>query len=134
MAQIQAQVNEVDEAMHKQTSGDDDDNLEPGASKGIQELISSSPSEPPVIASSSSFEKGKKMFGVSILRSQQPPVTLSSLESLGVENLTFQNFCARLATWINRMFPMYGCPFVPGVSHITLQADDKVSFASDLVW
>ena len=135
-AQIQAQVDEVDEAMHKQTSGDDDDDddIEPGASKGIQELISSSPSVPPVIASSSSFEKGKKIFGVSILRSQQPPVTLSSLESLGVENPTFRNFRARLATWINRTFPMYGCPFAPGVSRVTLQADDKVSFASGPVW
>ena len=102
---------------------------------GTQELIGSLLSVPPVIASGLSLdsEKGKKIFSVSILQSQQPPVMLGSLESLEAEDPTFQNFHARLETWINRMFPMYGCPFAPGLSHVDLQADDKASFASGLV-
>lgn len=140
MGHIWAQVNEVDEAMCKQTDGDDgynnnnnnDNNIEHGTLMSTQELIGSWLSVPPVIASGSSLdsEKGKKIFGVSVLQLQQPPVMLGSLESLEAEDPTFQNFCARLETWINRMFPMYGCPFAPGLSCINLQADDKVSFAS----
>ena len=109
VGRIQAQVDEVDEAMHKQTDGDDgndgynndnndnnndnnnNNNIEHGTSMGTQELIGSSLSLPPVIASGSSLdsEKGKKIFGVSVLRSQQPPVMLGSLESLEAEDPTF---------------------------------------------
>ena len=154
VAHIRSEVDEVDEAMRRQTTdgdgnddnddndNDNDDNydndndMERGASKGAKELISSSLSVPPIVDGGSSLdsEKGKKIFGVSTLRSQQPPVTLGYLESLGAEDPSFRNFRARLATWINRTFPMYGCPFAPGLSRVALQADDKVSFASGPVW
>ena len=145
MAQIKAELNEIDEeAMLRQTTGgDDDDNdgnnnnnddnnnngIEHNALNSTQEVISPSPSVPQIDSGLSSGQ-GSKIFGVSILQSQQPPVTLGSLESLG---LTFQNFHAKLSAWINQTFPMYGCPFVPGLSCITLQVNDKASFASGLI-
>jgi hypothetical protein len=131
-AQIQAEVDEIDEDTRRQTTDDNDhDDLERDASKDAQELISPSVLAPPIDSvNGSSSEQGNKTFGVSVLRSQQPPVTLDSLESLGP---TFRNFRGRLAHWINNTFPTYGCPFAPGLLTVALQADDKASFASGLV-
>ena len=147
---MRAEVDEVDEAIRRQmtdgddSNGDSDDNDcendndcdndnnrdddERDASKSAQGLISSSLLVPPS-ESGLSFGQGKKIYSVSILRSQQPAVTLGSLDSRGAEDPTFRNFHARLATWINRTFPVYGCPFGPGLSRVALQADDQASFA-----
>ena len=110
-----AEVDEVDEAIRRQTTDSDDsdgdsdnnncendknrdndndrDDDERDASKSAQGLISSSLLVPPS-ESGSSFGQGKKIYGVSILRSQQPAVMLGSLDSCGAEDPTFRNFRA----------------------------------------
>jgi hypothetical protein len=72
--------------------------------------------------------------GATILQSQQPPVTLGSLEGLGAQNRSFRNFRARLAAWLTLMMPVYGFSFAPDHTRVELQANDKVGFASDMIF
>ncbi len=74
--------------------------------------------------------------GAVVLRSRQPPVTFEALELGGLEarNPTFRGFRAKLAAWLTEVLPLYGFSFAPGCMRVEFQADDKVSFASDLVF
>ncbi|KAI9452698.1 hypothetical protein BJY52DRAFT_1190101 [Lactarius psammicola] len=85
---------------------------------------------------SSSYQRRNMMFdaGVIILQSQQRPVTLEAVGDLEAQNPTFKNFHVNLADWLTANLPLYGFSFAPGSMCVEFQADDQVSFASDLVF
>lgn len=105
------------------------------ASGSTQEQQIGSSLEPPVHGGLS-FRKRRSTAdaGAVILRSQQSPVTLGSLEDSGAQNQTFRNFRARLAAWLTHALPVYGFSFAPGYANVEFQADDMVSLISDLVF
>ena len=91
--------------------------------------------EPPV-RGGSSCQGRRTTFdaGAVILRSQQAPVTFEALEAQRAQDRPFRNFRARLAAWLTVTMPLYHFSFAPDCTRVEFQVDDKVSFASDLVF
>ncbi|KAF8258702.1 hypothetical protein EI94DRAFT_1910877 [Lactarius quietus] len=68
--------------------------------------------------------------GAVTLGSQQPPLTLSYLESLTGQESHFINFRHRLSKWLTDMFNAYKYPFPPGCTCVTEYQSMKVCYES----
>jgi hypothetical protein len=120
---IQGQIDEVDAAnQHEQELDADETEIdapEDSLSQNIDPF-----SEPPSVG----IQTGKTLeAGAITLGSQQPPLELSSLESLQDRGSLFSNFQTRLSDWLTDMFKAYHYKFPPGHDHVELQGTDRVS-------
>ncbi|KAI9445866.1 hypothetical protein H4582DRAFT_2069128 [Lactarius indigo] len=113
---------------HVQTL-DDDDNVEDALGSTQEQDIGPSLGPTLTVHDGSSHQGRSTTFGAGavVLRSQQPPVTLKTLEGTNAENPTFRNFRARLATWLTVVLPQYNFSFAPGCTRVEFQDDDKIT-------
>ncbi|KAI9428775.1 hypothetical protein H4582DRAFT_2091022 [Lactarius indigo] len=129
-ALIRDQIDELDAAAscHVQTL-DDDDDVEDALGSTQEQDIGPSLGPTLTVHDGSSHQGRSTTFdaGAVVLRSQQPPVTLKTLEGTNAENPTFRNFRARLATWLTVVLPQYNFSFAPGCTRVEFQDDDKIT-------
>jgi hypothetical protein len=128
-ALIRDQIDEFDAAIIREQATGDDELLERDAPGSTGEHIDPPPILEPPVADNLSYQRRRVTFeaGAITLRSQQPPLALSYLESLRDQGSIFSNFRARLSTWLTSMFPLYGFSFPLGCTRVEFQGTDKVS-------
>lgn len=126
-ALIRDQIDEVDSAARDQATGDDE--MEQDAPVRAQEHTADPSGEELSVVDNLPYQRRRSTFeaGAATLRSRQPPVELSHLESLEDQGIIFSNFRTKLSAWLTYMLPLYELSFPPGCTRVDLQGTDKVS-------